>query len=422
MNNYFKITKKRITNTILLLTLMSTTNVFGQIVNSNINTATKPAAIYYDGFNDVSSDGEPWYRVDIYYTAGDFWADPVCHGFNSPDVPHTEVVTDPSIVLAAYTNMSFDQEVNLYLSMWEDDNGEECHYNADGDNPDDDFFEGYVDFTECCSTPFATSDSKPSRWFTNHNTATGGWLLPGSDVWDFQLATTWRFTAGSSCDDPLIFEALNAGGIRYSFNSNDRSIEGTHPYGGNIFSYENVADNASADVYYSFTITEELKVTISTDNAATNFDTYIRLYNEGCGALLAEDDDSGADNTSIIETILTAGTYMVQVEGYEGNEGDFDLSIAAGGPVSGTEELVIATPTVKVFPNPANDLVQIDLGKDFEEGATIEVLDLLGKRVYYTTASSASIIKMDLAELKSGTYMIHVSDGEKTAIEKLIIQ
>ncbi|MFT5820738.1 MAG: hypothetical protein ACI8ZM_001985 [Crocinitomix sp.] len=417
-----KFLKTKLTSALILAGLMTCPNAFGQIVNTNINTATKPATIYYDGFNDVSSDGEPWYRVDIYYTSGDFWADPICHGFNSPDVPHTEVVTDPSIVLAAYTNMAFDQEVNLYLSMWEDDNGEECNYNADGDNPDDDFFEGYAAFTECCSTPFATSDSKPSRWFTNHNTATGGWLLPDSDEWDFQLATTWRFTAGSSCDDPLIFAALNAGEIRYNFNSNDRSIEGTHPYGGNIFSYENVADNPSADVYYSFTITEELKVTISTDNDATNFDTYIRLYNEGCGAMIAEDDDSGVDNTSIIETILTAGTYMIQVEGYEGNEGDFDLSISAGGPVSGTEELEIVPPSVKVFPNPANDFVQIDLRNEFSSGSTIEVLDLLGKRVYFATVSNEQVVQLDLDTLKAGTYLINVSDGEKTVTEKLILQ
>lgn|GEM_PF-1435936 len=76
-------------------------------------------------------------------------------------------------------------------------------------------------------------------------------------------------------------------------------------------------------------------ITLSTDNAGTNFDTKIHVYYEvtGTGALVcvAGDDDSGTGFTSTVTfTATVLKVYWIRVGGYGAASGDYKLSVDTG--------------------------------------------------------------------------------------------
>ncbi|MDA3910757.1 MAG: hypothetical protein PF448_05315, partial [Bacteroidales bacterium] len=82
-------------------------------------------------------------------------------------------------------------------------------------------------------------------------------------------------------------------------------------------------------VWYQFTGTGQ-EVTVSTDNAGTNFDTQINVFSGNCGALVCEggDDDNGTGTSSSLTFVATNGTdYYIYVDGDGAVEGQFEISV-----------------------------------------------------------------------------------------------
>lgn len=73
---------------------------------------------------------------------------------------------------------------------------------------------------------------------------------------------------------------------------------------------------------------------------------------------------------------------------------------------------------VSLFPNPAQDLVQIQSNLNISQ---IDVLDLTGKLVITEQyGNSRNNIDFDLSEIEPGTYFIRVQGSESTALERII--
>jgi hypothetical protein len=76
-----------------------------------------------------------------------------------------------------------------------------------------------------------------------------------------------------------------------------------------------------------------------------------------------------------------------------------------------------------VFPNPTNG--QFTITSDWNaSNATIQVVDLNGKRVFQSTEalSAGQQLPVDLTHVNAGLYIITVSDGLRTHYSKLIIE
>lgn len=85
-----------------------------------------------------------------------------------------------------------------------------------------------------------------------------------------------------------------------------------------------------------------------------------------------------------------------------------------------------STTTFNVFPNPASDVVNIQLSQDVAAGATINLYDVVGNLVEQKSiaASNASqIIQFDTKNLNAGVYFIKLrtNDASETT-QKLIVQ
>jgi hypothetical protein len=72
---------------------------------------------------------------------------------------------------------------------------------------------------------------------------------------------------------------------------------------------------------------------------------------------------------------------------------------------------------LKVYPNPvSNGVLHIESNLNAER--TVSLFDVLGKEVIKTTTSNSTI---NIAHLNSGIYIVKITEGEKTATKKLIV-
>jgi len=87
--------------------------------------------------------------------------------------------------------------------------------------------------------------------------------------------------------------------------------------------------NPSADVWYEWVITHAGDYTMTTCNAGSLFDTYIRLYADDCVTEITSNDDSCSGFSGVLSTIdcyaLSPGTYYGLVEGYSSSQGIYQV-------------------------------------------------------------------------------------------------
>ncbi len=85
---------------------------------------------------------------------------------------------------------------------------------------------------------------------------------------------------------------------------------------------------------------------------------------------------------------------------------DFTLNL---NPMTGIGENSIGAGAVTVFPNPATDLITIDVADGRVKPATAVVMNSRGQRVLNATLVND---RMDVSELPTGLYIIHLFDKE----------
>ena len=98
---------------------------------------------------------------------------------------------------------------------------------------------------------------------------------------------------------------------------------------GSTVGMENFVGNAAGDFFVEVTIDADGPITFSLCDGGTDYDSYLRLYDdcptEG-GVELAGNDDSCGLQSELV-AVLTAGTYWVVVEGFSASEGNFSLEV-----------------------------------------------------------------------------------------------
>lgn len=73
-----------------------------------------------------------------------------------------------------------------------------------------------------------------------------------------------------------------------------------------------------------------------------------------------------------------------------------------------------------VFPNPANNVLNIDIYKALSADASYEVIDILGRKLIEQKINSNNQFTIDVAKLAKGTYLLNIIDDGNNAIQKFI--
>jgi hypothetical protein len=107
----------------------------------------------------------------------------------------------------------------------------------------------------------------------------------------------------------------------------------------------------------------------------------------------------------------TSGSYAVIVT----LDGCTATSACTSVTVSGIEEYAIP---IQIYPNPTHDIIQIATG-DLEH-ANLKLLDLYGRIVIQKMDINGSYHQLDLSEMKSGIYILEISDGEYKLVGRVV--
>ncbi len=75
--------------------------------------------------------------------------------------------------------------------------------------------------------------------------------------------------------------------------------------------------------------------------------------------------------------------------------------------------------SVKVYPNPANNILNIELDEVYEV-VNMRILNILGKEVQQKQFNREQLLKIDISELPTGPYFIHLKTPEGKASIRVV--
>lgn len=90
--------------------------------------------------------------------------------------------------------------------------------------------------------------------------------------------------------------------------------------------------------------------------------------------------------------------------------------------LTGIKNASCVLPSISIFPNPANDIVAIQMNELNRENINIELHDLTGRLIQKSILyQGSSIAYFDIRTLYSGEYLIKISNGIETINKKLLV-
>jgi len=74
---------------------------------------------------------------------------------------------------------------------------------------------------------------------------------------------------------------------------------------------------------------------------------------------------------------------------------------------------------VAVYPNPATDMLSVDLSTVEAENITITLVDMTGKTIAVQQNAAASVAQFDLSAFAKGMYQVRITDGSSVSVRKV---
>jgi len=91
--------------------------------------------------------------------------------------------------------------------------------------------------------------------------------------------------------------------------------------------------------------------------------------------------------------------------------------------ISGIENKTIISPFARIRPNPANDIVIIDIAAVPEQRILINLFDISRKLIHANQhQQDANSLKLDVSKFSRGFYFIPIENELTFQIKKLILQ
>ena len=80
----------------------------------------------------------------------------------------------------------------------------------------------------------------------------------------------------------------------------------------------------------------------------------------------------------------------------------------------------IESEDISIYPNPADNKINIELHDEQIESAQIEIIDTIGRSIYINNTSSNNEISIDVSNLSKGIYFIKLNTEDRQYIQKFI--
>jgi hypothetical protein len=119
-------------------------------------------------------------------------------------------------------------------------------------------------------------------------------------------------------------------------------------------------------------------------------------------------------NTAQSFTATQTGSYAVEIE----QNGCVDTSLCYSVIVSGVEDEADDA-GIQIYPNPSAGVFAVK--SDYQQTVTIEVTDVLGKLVSNTYPIAPGLNMIDASDWSKGLYFIKTTNGDKTKVQRLVL-
>jgi hypothetical protein len=168
-------------------------------------------------------------------------------------------------------------------------------------------------------------------------------------------------------------------------------------------------------VWYTLTFPAGNDYNVSVDTFESGFDTKLGVFSGACDALVCVggNDDTGGLQSQVEFVALAGETYSVYVTGFAASAGLFNLNTTC------EEILGLDNNTIEGFtfyPNPSSDVINLNATENIER---VTIYNMLGQKVLDQNINATSS-QLDVANLVTGTYLMEVYAGGKTASHKVI--
>ena len=134
-------------------------------------------------------------------------------------------------------------------------------------------------------------------------------------------------------------------------------------------------------------------------------------------------DSVGANTNSFIDSSANAlDDYKYRIKAYNAsNESPYSSEVLYE-VTSVVSEMNSGTDYVKIYPNPAKDILTIELYSEFSQGALIQLFDFTGRIMLNENIRGTEYI-LNLDDFASGVYLIKMSaNNAETVTERIVIQ
>jgi Pregnancy-associated plasma protein-A/Secretion system C-terminal sorting domain/Fibronectin type III domain/Bacterial pre-peptidase C-terminal domain len=297
-----------------------------------------------------------------------------------------------------------------------------------------------------CGTPTAnaatavTSSSASGSWsaVTGATSYTVEWKTAAATTWTVSTGftstgvnftgltanTTYNYrvkavcASGTSAVSNTVNFTTSAAGCTDSYESNE-TLAAAKPITLNTNNTAKICTATDIDWYsFSTTTTTGTRVRINLSTLPADYD--LELYNSA-GSLLLSSAAAGTTSEQIIYNATTTGSYRVKVFGYGGvfntttsytlrcSTKTTNFRLDQDGSAAGISEIGISK--VTLFPNPANDKVNVQFIAAQEGQAGIQLLDLTGKvvRTHAATAGEGeNTMGIQIGDLAAGLYLVRI--------------
>ena len=101
-----------------------------------------------------------------------------------------------------------------------------------------------------------------------------------------------------------------------------------------------------------------------------------------------------------------------------GETEDYTINIIDGGSGVGIEENVLNA--VSIYPNPTENILNVDLSKVSEEVQNVSILDVTGKVIQTISVNDSKLVNFDLTAIASGLYYVRISSANNSVVKQVV--
>jgi hypothetical protein len=283
-----------------------------------------------------------------------------------------------------------------------------------------------VGYTYTSALTFSTSSitAAPGTYYLalEFNDGTG-WYLAGADY--FENPITINVVAPPPSPD--VYEVNNTAGTAYNLSS-------TLSWSGDVAHTSTPGSNfhvtTDQDYYkvvlpsgYNYSITARVNDILSTDDGLHYTTDAVWSYST----------DGGATWSSVYTDVmpgtiglggLSGGTVIFHVSpAFAGDIGTYLLKLSnITRTTSSLGTAIVNLNEVKIYPEPASDILNIDLSNTGATGVTATLLDMQGRKINSMDAANQQLITMPLNSVASGMYLLQLSTDAGTINKKIIVK